>query len=111
MTFLDEYNEINMNRGGWNYRNAIIASSTDPLNQDECAAYCEIVSNNCDFYHYDTTDSVCYAGLLSHTSGNWKFDGETVSVMLHKGIMIGFVNTNPRLRAKVQEVFADGAEL
>ena len=68
----------------------IVSTTTDATTNEDCAAYCSIASTDCLLYHLDTANSKCYAGLLSHTAGNWPLSNEQV-VTFHTGNGIFFL--------------------
>ena len=45
--------------------------SSDPSNDEECAAFCHITSTDCMMYHFDSATSNCFAGTLTYTGGTW----------------------------------------
>ena len=76
--FLDGYLSSLKEANGAYAGRTVVSSSSDPENNEQCAAYCELASSDCMFYHFDAAGSTCYAGMIDHTAGSWPLSGSLI---------------------------------
>ena len=84
MSFLNDYSSVLDHADGSSLSRTITSSVSDPVNDEQCAAYCQVANAGCMMYYYDTEESVCYSGSLTSTSGSWEIIGER-SVKFNQG--------------------------
>ena len=104
MSFLGQYSTILTEINAAYLARTFMSSSGNPENKEQCAAYCQISSNDCIWYHFDGT--TCFTGLLSYTGGSWGVSG-TISVDFETNRMNEFINSHYTLNFDVQSSIWD----